>query len=252
MAQAFVLRRRPYGEKDFIVDFLMESGEQATGFARAARNSVKRFPHQFRVTGLYELEFSRNSKAGQLKPIQTCELITHYSEIDRLGLLSLTRWSGVLEWCREESETDIEFSLLKEIAEQMNKGLSLEAHLDFLRFSIDRHGLSPDFETCGSCQRAFLELESLRFSRLRGELTHTKCGGDLPLSQEALRWWKGEGVSVSRSSALELEKILPFYLESQLGKNLRSWKVLREIHEELSSSTPAAYFETIEASTTTV
>ena len=232
MTEAFVLRRRPYGEKDFIVDFLMASGEQATGFARAARNSVKRFPHQFRLTGLYELEFSRSSKAGQLRPIQNCELITHYSEIDRLGLLSLTRWSGVLEWCREESESDIEFSFLKSMAEKMNQGFSLEAHLEFLRFSIERHGLSPDFENCGFCQKPLGEERDFGFSRLRAEISHATCGGDLRLSQEARAWWRGDETQLSKESALDLEKILHFYLESQLGKSLRSWKVLREIHEE--------------------
>ncbi|TVQ79883.1 MAG: DNA repair protein RecO [Bradymonadales bacterium] len=243
MAEAFILSCRAYSESDLIVEFFMENGERCQGFARAAKNSKRRFPHQFRSTGLYQVSFSKRRDSRSLSPVASCELLRYYEGIESGSFSTLLRWTFLMEWLREEAVEPIGFEDLKLFAEKMSGGLSQEALLEFCRFSIDQQGLRPNFLECSHCHKAMDESKGVVFSLARFGLCHPECGAGLRLSSNAVAWWSEAfepSGPLSAEDASALEKILPSYLQSGLGRELKSLRLLQQELSE-SSSGPSGW-----------
>lgn len=225
--KALVLKKHSYGESDSIVEFLLESGQVIRSFAKFARRSKKRFPHQFNVSGVYEIDFARQLQDGQLLPLSKCELVSYVSALDAdIDLLS--RWCSVLEWVRLNESERHSFEAIEKVlfSFQSLKDQTNEFYLYFVNELLS-HGLHPQLESCLVCQTNPKELDS--FSLSQGGAVHRKCEPkSVPLGEKTRSWLhlslKGQRVeSLENEVADELDQILLPFLQYQLGRPLKSY-----------------------------
>jgi len=221
--RAFVLRKKAYGDSDWIVDFLLASGQVTTGFARSARNSKKRFPHQFYALALYDLEFGKSR--SELPEIKTCESIGGGPE---MSLESLARWSVLCEFFLKDRESGFRFESIEKIFYLLAKGEGLSEYFQFFLEQLHLHGLHPELQVCMRCHQLASD-ENLNFSILDGGIVHSRCRVDVPLTTKALKFLRGEDSTCSPSEVRVLDHILVPFLSAQMGWELKSAEFLLQL-----------------------
>lgn len=163
--KAVVLRKRPYSETDLIIDFYVEGFGWCTGFASGALRSKKRFPHQFHIAGIYDLNWKANELEGRLYRIQSCELLHFYSEVGQ-DLEKLAYWSMIQEWVLQNEMIQLEFKDLQILLDELRGDFASEAFHHFLIQQMKVNGWAPHHEQCSSCHR---EMDDhIRFSIFQG------------------------------------------------------------------------------------
>lgn len=225
MKRALVLQRQAYGESDLVVRFLLDTGEQVSGFARAAKKSRRRFPHQFHSSGIYDLDFKASSGRGELSGIQFCEL-KEFSESLSQDWEQWTRWSCILEWIRFHPETRFSFSHLRDLLLEAKPQKFKRAFFDFFWDQIQEAGLSPELSDCVVCRKPLQSPEA--FSASEGGVCHLRCEPSaVACSKELVDYLRGLSMELSAKSFEELDRILIPLIETQLGVDLKSFRLLR-------------------------
>ena len=245
--KALVIRKRDFGESDLIVEFLCETGALHSGFAASAKRSRRRFPHQFFLPAIYNVEWTRSAQGGQLKRIASCELDQAFPKIaDHIE--DYARWASLLEWmARSHDELGQSLNYFEALCGVLHSSESNQFHTAYHRFLIEemrRHGVNPDLKDCGSCHKA-IHAES-NFSVLEAKVFHTDCRPGWRLTLKARDFFchvlsdesRIEDPPFLSTEDLQcLDATTLAFLTTQLGLELKSQNFLRQIAE---SSLPTA------------
>ncbi len=221
--KALVVRKLPYGESDLILHFITEEGKLISGFAAGARNSKRRFPHQFHLAGLYDVEWTHRQQENKLSRIHRAELLEVH-----LGLTSnggaLERWARVLEWIQlHENEIfsfeDL-FRLLKSLAQNDSGGCS--AFQNFFLQEMKIHGWNPELENCVICGKAVEE--NPHFSIQDGGVVHATHSHGKPIREISLKILRVGGARERTPIECldEIDHLLMTYLEWHMGTTFKS------------------------------
>ncbi len=228
--KALVLKKIAYGEKDLIVHFLLESGEQKAGFAAGARISKKRFPHQFDITGIYDLELGAQSGLQKLSSIHRCELIEYSSHLSEDFEIHC-RWAIILEWLYWNAESTQSFESVSRLrTDLMKRGLQQTYYSYFLE-QIEEHGFKPHLDSCFVCQKQLSE--KIYFQIQEGTFSHDFCARGKNVSFETYsfiaKFFEKKDIKLTEKIALELDVLLIPFLEAQLERPFKSYKVFDEL-----------------------
>lgn len=94
--QAIILRRQPYGETDLIVTFFSEEHGRMSGFAKAAKNSQKRFGSSLEPGSISTLSFTKKPQSDWVF-LQEAKTILSSPALQRSAAKQSATWIA-LEW----------------------------------------------------------------------------------------------------------------------------------------------------------
>jgi len=246
---AIVIRSHHYGESDKIVTFFTQDFGKIKGIAKGARRSKKRFQNALDLFSHIRLMFFDREGMGLVRA-ENCDILHTFPKI-REDLKKIFYGNYYLELVNEmagERETNGEaFDLLLSFLLTLE---AMEAQEEQLRMfeirMLSLFGYRPNMRRCSLCKRDWddlKEISSVFFSLEKGALVCKQCSNALnnliPLSLGTARL-------IDRVSQMELEKIhrlkftfqalsesrelLPKFITYQLGKELKSLKVLRGVY----------------------
>ncbi len=246
--EAIVIRSLSYGESDKIITFFTRDFGKIKGIAKGARRSRKRFQNALELFAHLRLVFF--AKEGMdLVRAEGCDLLRSFSGIrDDLAKIVYANYflelvnemTGEREIARETY--DLLFSFLSGLDEK-------EPHEEVLRVfeirMLSLFGYRPNMKTCSLCKKDWEDLKTsptVFFSFDKGVLVCERCskseGFLIPLSLGTARL-------IERISQMEISKVhrfkftvqalqesralLPRFIMHQLGKELKSLKMLQGV-----------------------
>jgi DNA repair protein RecO (recombination protein O) len=254
---AIVIRSLHYGESDKIVTFFTRDLGKMKGIAKGARRSRRRFQNALGLFSHLRLIFFDREGMGLVR-IEGCDILHSFSKImedlkrifyGNYYLELINEMSGEREANHEAFDLLLSFLLILD---------AIEPHEEQLRMfeirMLSLFGYRPNLKRCGLCKKDWEELKEnpfVSFSREKGTLV---CGGCSKALNNLIPLSLGTARLIEKISEMELEKIhrlrftpqalsesrelLPRFITFQLGKELRSLKVLREISSNSSSAIP--------------
>ena len=244
--RAIVTRSHPYGESDRIVTFFTEDFGKIRGIAKGARKSRKRFQNALGLFSYLRLIFY-DREGLNLVRIEGCDVLTAFPRI-RDHLQKIFCGEYFLELVNEmagEREANREaFRLLLAFLSNLEAGEPQEEELRVFEIRmLSLFGYRPNMRKCDLCKRDWEHLKEASpvfFSLDKGALVCDACSRSrnnlVPLSLGTARL-------IERISQTELAKIrrlrftsqalsesrelLPKFITYQLGKELKSFKILK-------------------------
>lgn len=246
---AVVLRSLNYGESDRIVTFFTKDFGKLKGIAKGARRSRKRFQNALDLFSHVRLGFFEKERAGLVR-IDSCDILQSFKGI-REDLKKICYGTYFLELIDEmagEREAHREaYDLLVFYLSSLEAAPPREEQLRiFETRTLSIFGFRPNLNRCDGCKKDWRELKdhpSLFFSIEKGALVCDRCQGAMgldlvPLSLGAARLIeqisrmelsKIERLRFTPQALLETRNLLGKFIVHQLGKELRSLKVLKEM-----------------------
>jgi DNA repair protein RecO (recombination protein O) len=214
--EGIVLRARTYGENDLLVDFLTPREGRLSGMARHGRKSRKRFGTVLESLNIVHLRYrDRGTFVSLEEAVLETPLNRLASNLSRLVaafyLLDLVRQS-----IHERNPDPRLYSLLKSSLVALNGEDLLPDILQNFEYSLlNLLGYTPSLKDCLSCGRGWDEKGKFYFVFREGGIYCADC---LP-----------RGEPYERFSQESLHKILPRFIEYQLGHPLKSRQILMNI-----------------------
>jgi DNA repair protein RecO (recombination protein O) len=245
---AVVLRSLNYGESDRIVTFFTKDFGKLKGIAKGARRSRKRFQNALDLFSHVRLGFFEKERAGLVR-IDSCDILQSFKGI-REDLKKICYGTYFLELIDEmagEREAHREaYDLLIFYLSSLEAAPPREEQLRiFETRTLSIFGFRPNLNRCDGCKKEWRELKdhpSVFFSIEKGALVCDQCRAarhDLvPLSLGTARLIeqisqmelsKIERLRFTPQALLETRTLLGRFIVHQLGKELRSLKVLKEM-----------------------
>ena len=246
--EAIVIRSLPFGESDKIVTFFTKDFGKIKGIAKGARRSRKRFQNALELFAHLRLAFFAREGMGLVRA-EGCDLLHSFCGIrDNLARIVYANYflelvnemTGEREPARETY--DLLFSFLSGLDGE-------EPHEEALRIfeirMLSLFGYRPNMRTCSLCKKDWEELKTtptVFFSFQKGVLVCERCSkGEGPLVPLSL----GTARLIERISQMEMSKVhrfrftvqalqesrslLPRFIMYQLGKELKSLKMLQGV-----------------------
>lgn len=246
---AVVIRSFNYGESDRIVTFLTKDFGKLKGIAKGARRSRKRFQNALELFSHVRLGFFEKGGAALVR-VDRCDILQSFKGI-REDLKKICYGTYFLELIGEmapEREAHPEaYDLLVFSLSSLETAPPREELLRiFETRALSIFGLRPSLHRCEGCKKTWQELRdrpSLFFSIEKGTLLCDRCHGTIglelvPLSLGTARLIeqisrtelsKIERLRFTPQALLESRTLLAKFITHQLGKELRSLKVLKEM-----------------------
>lgn len=246
--EAIVLKSINYGESDKILTFFTKDFGKIKGIAKGARRSKKRFQNALNLFTHLRLIFFEKEGMGLVR-IDSCDILSTFQKI-REDLKKIFHANYFLELTNEisgEWEKNINaYNLLHFSLSILDQ---IEAKQDYLRIFeiklLSIFGYRPNLKRCNICKKPLEEVVDqnlLFFSEEKGGMVCDICSiglnGLTPFSLGTLRVIEKiaeldlrdvQKIKFSPQILAETERILPSFLQYQLGKELKTLKVLKEI-----------------------
>jgi len=235
----------PYGESDRIVTFLTEDFGKVRGIAKGARRSRKRFQNALGLFSHLRLIFFEKEGVGLVR-VEACDIVNVFPGL-REHLKKIVYANYFLELVNEmagEREAHPEaFHLLLSFLSDLEKAEPQEERLRMFEIrALSLFGYRPNLRKCDLCKRDWEDLKetpSVFFSLDRGALVCEGCSRTwnnlVPLSLGTARLIE----RISQTELLKMDRLkftpralqesrglLPRFITYQLGKELKSLKVL--------------------------
>ncbi|NWG03141.1 MAG: DNA repair protein RecO [Syntrophaceae bacterium] len=248
MTQAIVIRSLNYGESDKIITFFTRDYGKLKGIAKGARRSRKRFQNALSLFSHLRLHFFDKEGMGLVRA-ESCDILHSFPRM-KADLQKILYGNYYLELVNEmagEREGNPEaFELLLSFLSNLEEMETQETHLRLFEIRmLSLFGYRPNMKRCHLCKK---DLENLKetptvfFSLEKGALICDRCSKIrnhlIPLSlgtarlietisqmelQQIHRW------RFTPQALSESEELLPRFIQYQLGKELKSLKVLRKM-----------------------
>jgi DNA repair protein RecO (recombination protein O) len=232
-SRAFLFRAADLGETDRRLTFFTEAAGVVTVVAKAAHRSRKRFGGTLQKYFLLDVAWTE--EGGRMPILTSASILESFWDIvsnwERVRYADYLLELGSALFPQTGSKTKAFAFLLAGIrslsAGESPRSVGRKAEAAFLASG----GWGPDLSACRKCGRP--ESRSFRFVVSEGRLHCEACagkGGTL-LSLGAVRTWRALQASspsavgrvrIPESILLELQAVIPKYLEWNLGKPLRS------------------------------
>ncbi len=244
---AIVIRSLPYGESDKIVTFFTKGFGKLKAIAKGARRSKKRFQNALDLFTYVRLIFFEREAVG-LARAESCDILNSFPNI-RENLRKIIYGNYFLELINEmagEREEHSEaFDLLLRFLSALNREEPREDHLRIFEIKmLSIFGYRPNMKDCAICKRGMEELKGAGkffFSLEKGSLVCESCSKNwnnlIPLSMGTARLIdeitrmdlsKMDRLKFTSHALSESGLLLPKFISYQLGKELKSLKVLKE------------------------
>jgi len=246
-ARAIVLHTLDYGEADRIATFFTQEFGKIKGIAKGARRSRRRFANALEPFSFAQLLFSRRGNEG-LAFLDQCDIIEHYPAIREDLEKSMTA-SYLVEltgaFTVEGKKNEAIFQLVIDFLATLEKGPLLPGFPSFFEIRLlGLAGYEPILDRCAVCNTPLETACSYCFSNNRGGLKCSRCESPAPsaptLSLGTLRsLLHGKALPVHRLSSLvltrqadeEARRFLISFIRHVLGRELKSWQVLRQLRQ---------------------
>jgi len=232
-SRAFLVRAADLGETDRRLTFFTEAAGVVTVVAKAAHRSRRRFGGTLQKYFLLDMAWTE--EGGRMPILTSASILESFWDIvsswERVRYADYLLELGSAVFPQSGSKTKAFAFLLAGIrslsAGESPPSVGRKAEAAFLASG----GWGPDLSACRKCGRA--ESRSFRFVVSEGRLHCEACagkGGTL-LSLGAVRTWRALQASspsavgrvrIPESILMELQSVIPKYLEWYLGKPLRS------------------------------
>jgi DNA repair protein RecO (recombination protein O) len=233
---AIVIRSLNYGESDRIVSFFTKDFGKIKGIAKGARRSRKRFQNALGLFSHLRLIFFDREGMGLVR-VESGDILHTFLKI-REDLKRVFFGNYYLELVNEmagEREPNPEaFDLLLSFLLNLE---AIEPEEEQLRMfeirMLSLFGYQPNMIRCGLCKKDWEDLKEVPevfFSLDKGALI---CGGCSRGWTNLIPLSLGTARLIDQISQLEL---LPRFIAHQLGKELKSLKAMRNLHEILERS----------------
>lgn len=244
---AIVIRSIPYGESDRIVTFFTKYFGKLKAIAKGARRSKKRFQNALDLFTYVRLIFFDREGMGLVRA-EGCDILNSFSNI-REDLKKIIYGNYFLELVNEmavEREQHPEaFELLLTFLNTLNRETPAEDYLRIFEIRmLSLFGYRPNLRSCAICKKGMEELKEVKnmfFSLERGSLVCEGCSKNLnnltPLSWGTARLVdeitrmdlsRLDRLKFTSQALSESRLLLPRFITYQLGKELKSLKILRE------------------------
>ena len=245
---AIVVRSLHYGESDKIVTFFTKDFGKIKGIAKGARRSRKRFQNALGLFSHLRLIFFDREGMGLVRA-EGCDILHTFPQI-REDLKKIFYGNYYLELINEmagERERNPEaFDLLLSFLLTLEEIDPQEEQLRMFEIRmLSLFGYRPNMRRCGLCKKdreSLKEVPSVLFSLEKGTLV---CGSCSKAWNNLIPLSLGTARLIEQISQMELAKIhrlrftsqalsesrelLPKFITYQLGKELKSLKVLNSI-----------------------
>ncbi len=241
---AVVIHCADFGESDLIVTLYTYDLGKIRGIAKGAKRSKKRFVNNLQPFSYIRIIFSEGR--GGLIRLDQADIIQPFFLISK-DIFKVLYGSYFLELMKEmtgEKEANPQlFCLLVDFLSVLNDSPPREEYLRVFEMRVlDLLGYRPRLGECTICARRISQGEGAWFSYRHGGVVckgcQTKVRGSVPVSgatleamEKALEMDLGEvgEIQFFPDVLSESREILPRFIQYQLGKGLKSLKVMEEI-----------------------
>ncbi|MDI9570723.1 MAG: DNA repair protein RecO [Pseudomonadota bacterium] len=247
-ARAIVLHTLDYGESDRIATFYTREFGKLKGIAKGARRSRRRFANSLEPFSFTQVLFSRRGGGDSLAMVDQCEIIDHFPMI-RSDLEKSVAASYLVEltgaFTVEGKRNEAVFQLLVDFLSLMENGPFRTGLLSFFEIRLlGLAGYEPILDRCSRCHVPLDAGRTFHFSNSRGGLQCSRCVS-VPEAAPALSLGTirsllhGKALPARNLSRLllspraddESRRLLVSFIRHILGRELKSWQVLRQLRQ---------------------
>lgn len=230
-SEAFLIRKTPCGDADFVLTLFTREFGKIAGFAKHARKSRKRFGG--RLEPFILLRVRMKDKSRDMNFVEDADTIKVYHsfmeniELFLWGSFMLESLDALLP---KDSPNEELFGLLVSAFGELDVGKSvLPVVLQFQLGALSASGYEPNLDTCAVCDKQ-VEGES-RFSIERGGVVCGECGGDakngFTVSGNLIR--NRESMEMHLSKALQYIKLFTKFTEYHTERKLKTSRFIEEL-----------------------
>jgi len=230
-SEAFLIRKTPYGDADFVLTIFTREYGKIAGFARHARKSRKRFGG--RLEPFIQFRVRMKDKSRDMYFIEDADTIKVYHsfmeniELFLWGSFMLESLDALLP---KDSPNEELFGLLVSAFGELDGGKSvLPVVLEFQLGALSASGYEPSLDTCALCDKP-IEGEA-RFSIERGGVLCGECGGGTKngfmVSGNLIR--DRESMEMHLSKVLQYIKLFTKFTEYHTEKKLKTSQFIEEL-----------------------
>ena len=241
---AVVIHCTDFGESDIIATLYTHDLGKIQAIAKGAKRSKKRFINNLQPFSYIRIVFSEGR--GGLIRLDQADIIHPFFAIGE-DIFKVLYGSYFLELVKEmtgEKESNPQlFQALVAFLALLNDSTPREEYLRAFELRVlDLLGYRPRLLECTVCTEMIPREEGAWFSYRHGGVLCKGCqteargaipisGGTLTIMEMALRMDLGEvgGIQFSADALSESREILPRFIQHQLGKGLKSLKVMEEV-----------------------
>lgn len=244
---AIVIRTLPYGESDKIVTFFTKHFGKLKAIAKGARRSKKRFQNALDLFTYLRLIFFDREGMG-LARAESCDILNSFPNI-REDLKKILYGNYFLELVNEmaveREEYSEAFELLLTFLSALNRETLTEDYLRIFEIRmLSLFGYRPNLRNCAVCKKGMEDLKrdkTMFFSLEKGSLVCQGCSKNwtnlIPLSMGTARLMdeitrtdlsRMDRLKFTSQALWESRLLLPRFIAYQLGKELKSLKILKE------------------------
>ena len=230
-SEAFILRKSPYGEADYILTVFTRNFGKLIGLAKNAKKSTKRFGGRLEPFVLFRVRF--REKKGRMHFIEDCETIRVFRKfMEDVKLYSigcfLLENIETLQPVEEKNESVFEL-LVSTLSTLESNDALLPEILKFQLSILALSGFLPNLDRCLKCGKV-VEKEAV-LSIKRGWLICVSCNlgnrNGFKISKEFLL--KLDRNTVDSEKLFSYIDIFRKYSEFYIEKEIKSFKYLKEL-----------------------
>ncbi len=239
-----VIHRVDFGESDLIVTLYTVDLGKVKGIAKGAKRSKRRFVNNLQPFSYIRIVFSEGR--GGLIRLDEADMIQPFFRISE-NISKVLYGSYFLEMIREmtgEKESNPQlFELLVTFLKLLNDSPPREEYPRIFELRLlDLLGYRPRVTECSICNQVLPPADGAWFSYRHGGAVcsgcHMNAQGAVAISCETLKAMEAalrmdlmevEGIQFSPQVLAEEREILPRFVQHQLGKGLKSLRVMEEM-----------------------
>lgn len=243
-----VMHHADFGESDILVTLFTHDLGKIRGIAKGAKKSKKRFINSLQPFCYIRIIFSEGR--GGLIRVDQADIIQPFFRISE-DITKVLYGSYFLELVKEmtgEKEPIPQlFQLLVAFLSVLNDSAPREEYLRVFELRLlTLLGYRPRLGECTICSQEIPSGKGAWFSYRHGGVVCKRCQakarGAVSISGETLKAMETalgmdlgdvEGIPFSPEALTESKEILPRFIQYQLGKGLKSLKVMEEIQDDL-------------------
>jgi len=243
---AVVLNRADLGEADILVTLYTSSAGKIRGVAKGAKKSHKRFMNTLQPFSYIRVIFAEQK--GGLIRIDQADIIRpflHISDVISRVLYGFYVLELVERMSAEREANPQVFDFLVSVLGILDRGTPREELLRYFELRVlDLFGYRPRLGECTVCSQTIASGRDRWFSFRHGGIVCSECkrhvAGGIPISHETTTFMERMfTLKVEESFDMrfpdkvrhEAKYLLPRFVQYQLGRELKSLRVLEEIQE---------------------
>ncbi len=230
-SEAFLIRKTPYGDADYVLTLFTRDFGKITGFAKHAKNSRKRFGGRLEPFICFRVRMKDKSRDMYfVEDVETVKVYHSFIENIELFLWGSFLLESLDALLPKESPNEGLYELLARSFTELDEGKStLPVVLGFQLHALSASGYEPNLDMCAVCDKQ-IEGE-VQFDMERGGVVCGECGGGARngtmVSAEILR--DRQLTELHLSKVLQYIKLFAKFTEYHTERKLKSTQFIEEL-----------------------